>query len=271
MTSQWARWRLKSPASRLFTQPFIHTQIKKNQSSASLAFVRGIHRWPVNSPHKGPVTRKMFPFDDVIMLLVLYQWQRIRNIERASMSLRPSNDFNAHGSHLCMQINFWYKLYLSSDYTMFLPIEMCFTIHPTTLQWRHNGCDSVLNHQPRECLLSRLIRRRSKKTSKLRITGLYAGNSPETGEFPAQRASNAENVSISTSSWNVRHTFDAGRLLCYYNHILSYITRCTLWRARGFLVIFTSLATRKIHHCRCLILMFTERVYIRTLHETHIC
>ena len=40
---------------------------RKYQSSASLAFVRGIHRWPVNSPHKGPVTRKMFPFDDVIM------------------------------------------------------------------------------------------------------------------------------------------------------------------------------------------------------------
>ena len=40
----------------------------KHQSSASLAFVRGIHRWPVNSPHKGPVTRKMFPFDDVIMI-----------------------------------------------------------------------------------------------------------------------------------------------------------------------------------------------------------
>ena len=39
----------------------------KHQSSASLAFVRGIHRGPVNSPHKGPVTRKMFPFDDVIM------------------------------------------------------------------------------------------------------------------------------------------------------------------------------------------------------------
>ena len=40
---------------------------RKHQSSASLAFVRGIHRWPVNSPHKGPVTRIMFPFDDVIM------------------------------------------------------------------------------------------------------------------------------------------------------------------------------------------------------------
>ena len=39
---------------------------RKHQSSVSLAFVRGIHRSPVNSPHKGPVTRKMFPFDDVI-------------------------------------------------------------------------------------------------------------------------------------------------------------------------------------------------------------
>ena len=40
---------------------------RKYQSSVSLAFVRGIHRGPVNSPHKWPVTRKMFPFDDVIM------------------------------------------------------------------------------------------------------------------------------------------------------------------------------------------------------------
>ena len=40
---------------------------RKHQSSASLAFVQGIHRWPVNFPHKRPVTRKMFPFDDVIM------------------------------------------------------------------------------------------------------------------------------------------------------------------------------------------------------------
>ena len=42
---------------------------RKHKSSASLAFVRGNHRSPVNSPHKGPVTRKMFPFDDVIMIL----------------------------------------------------------------------------------------------------------------------------------------------------------------------------------------------------------
>ena len=43
---------------------------RKHQSSATLPFVRGIHRWPVNSPHKWPVTRKMFPFDDVIMVSV---------------------------------------------------------------------------------------------------------------------------------------------------------------------------------------------------------
>ena len=46
------------------------------------------------------------------------------------------------------------------------------------LQWRHNDHDGVSNHQTRGCLLNRLFRRRSKKTSKLRITGLCAGNSP---------------------------------------------------------------------------------------------
>ena len=44
------------------------TDQRKYQSSASLAFVKGIHRWPVNAPHKWPVKRKMFPFDDIIML-----------------------------------------------------------------------------------------------------------------------------------------------------------------------------------------------------------
>ena len=70
------------------------------------------------------------------------------------------------------------------------------THNGTSLQWRRNEHDSVSNHQPHDCLLKRLFGRRSKKTSKLRVTGLYAGNSPGTGEFPAQRASNAENVSI---------------------------------------------------------------------------
>ena len=47
-----------------------------------------------------------------------------------------------------------------------------------TLRWRHNDHDGVSNHQPHGCLLNRLFRRRSKKTSKLRVTGLCAGNSP---------------------------------------------------------------------------------------------
>ena len=64
------------------------------------------------------------------------------------------------------------------------------------LQWRHNGCDGISNHQPHDCLRNCLFRRRSNKTSKFRVTGLCARNSPGTGEFPAQMASNAVNGSI---------------------------------------------------------------------------
>ena len=65
-----------------------------------------------------------------------------------------------------------------------------------SLQWRNNEPDGVSNHQSHDCLLNGLFRRRSKNISKLRVTGLCAGNSVVTGEFPAQMASNAENVSI---------------------------------------------------------------------------
>ena len=65
-----------------------------------------------------------------------------------------------------------------------------------TLRWRHNDLDGVSNHQPHDCLLNRLFGRISKKTSKLRVTGLCAGNSPWTGDLPTQMASNAEKVSI---------------------------------------------------------------------------
>ena len=96
----------------------------------------------------------------------------------------------------------------------------------TALQWRHNGRDGVSNHQPHDCLLNRLFGRRSKKTSKLRVTGLCAGKTPGTGEVPAQLASNAKNVSIlMTSSWYV--------VLCYigpcYNKIRLYNEEMGLW------------------------------------------
>ena len=57
-----------------------------------------------------------------------------------------------------------------------------------SLHWRYNKRDGVSNHRRFDwLLLNRLFRRRSKKTSKLRVTGLCGGNSPVTGEFPAQR------------------------------------------------------------------------------------
>ena len=63
-----------SPMAYLITSvSFVYSTVssdadqRKHQSSSSLTFVTGIHRWPVNSPHKGPVTRKRFPIDDAIM------------------------------------------------------------------------------------------------------------------------------------------------------------------------------------------------------------
>ena len=51
----------------VYSTVYSGTNQRQYERFASLAFVRGIHRWPVNSPHKGPITRKMLPFDDVIM------------------------------------------------------------------------------------------------------------------------------------------------------------------------------------------------------------
>ena len=75
-----------------------------------------------------------------------------------------------------------------------------------TLQWRRNGHDGVSNHQLHHCLLNRLFGGRSKKTSKLRVTGLCEGNLLVTGEFPAQMASTAETVSI----WWRHHVLSKG-------------------------------------------------------------
>ena len=70
-----------------------------------------------------------------------------------------------------------------------------------SLQWPHNEHDGLSNHQSHNCFPNRLFRRRSKKTSNLHVNGLCAANSPMTGEFPAQMASNAESFFI----WGRRH------------------------------------------------------------------
>ena len=115
-----------------------------------------------------------------------------------------------YGCHLTstwIPILKWESLYLEGLYIEMSPwwvyvnnlreiYLMIMALSGNTLQWHHNGHDSITNNQPHHCLLNGLFRRRSKKTSKLCVTGLCAGILPGTGEFPAQMASNAENVSI---------------------------------------------------------------------------
>ena len=67
---------------------------RKHQSSASLVFVREIHRWPVNSPHKAPVTRKMFPFDDVIT-------NKNRSLRRACIRSQKQSTYSESAINIC--------------------------------------------------------------------------------------------------------------------------------------------------------------------------
>ena len=76
---------------------------RKHQSSASLAFVRGIHRSPVNSPHKWPVTRKMFSFDDVIMKFSLGRL----NIK--SFASLPFGEFLAQKASNAANASIWWR------------------------------------------------------------------------------------------------------------------------------------------------------------------
>ena len=81
-----------------------------------------------------------------------------------------------------------------------------------TLLWHHNGRDDVSNHKPHDCLLNRLFRRRSKKTSKLRVTGLCEGNSPVTGEFPAKRSVTQKMFTFNDVILNMRSVFPTNML-----------------------------------------------------------
>ena len=79
-------------ASQITSPPILYLSVysgadqRKHQSSASLAFVRGIHRRPVNFPHKGPVTRKTFPFDDVIMNKIVCPEQHTERIDDSPLA-----------------------------------------------------------------------------------------------------------------------------------------------------------------------------------------
>ena len=115
----------------------------------------------------------------------------------------------------------WWPLAECSNASVFLSI---YTI--TVTSW---WGDSISNQQPHDCLLNRLCRRRSKKSSKLRVTGLCAGNSPATGEFPAQTASSAENVSI---WWRHHECVSVAGSLLYFVGLK--LTTCTTTTAMFF-------------------------------------
>ena len=89
-----------------------------------------------------------------------------------------------------------------------------------TLQWHHNEHNGISNHRRLHCLLNCLFRHRSKKTSKLRLTCLCVGNSTVTGDFPAQRASNAETAYI----WWSHH--GTPLVLCKWQAIIYTNTHC---------------------------------------------
>ena len=138
-----------------------------------------------------------------------------------------------------------------------------------SLQLCRNEHDGISNHQPHDCLLNRLFWHRWKKTSKLRITDLWEGNSPVTSEFPAQRGSNAEHVSIwwhhqdrCSGGWcNVGHPSETclklllgwiyfsetSKYICNFNYI-SILSRCRLMQS--FLEGDTELfILHSQHHC----------------------
>ena len=143
-------------------------------------FVKGIHRLPVDFPHKGPETR-----NDVIMFLYF-----------------DTDKFYLHSLHWlsgCMVASMWEE--------------------QPSLQWRHNGHNGAsnhTNHQPHHYLLNRLLKYRSKKTSKLRVTGLCAGNSTVTGEFPTHRASNTEYIPI----WWRHHLNNMGKWIPLFDQMV---------------------------------------------------
>ena len=94
------------------------------------------------------------------------------------------------------------------------------------LLWRHYKHDGVSNHQPHDCILKRLFRRRSKKASKHHVTVHCEGNSPVTGELPAQRASCAEYVSIwwRHHATSRKHNCSSCETVCIDILVMNYIT-----------------------------------------------
>ena len=117
-----------------------------------------------------------------------------------------------------LHFNEW-KWCCHMNYDLNITVRMEFTLH-----WRHNDYDDVSNHQPHGCLLNRLFRRRSNKTSKLRVTGLCVGNSPGPVTSPHKGPVTRK-----------MFPFDDVIMNSYRNNIVTLIiTIVTLWYISGY-------------------------------------
>ena len=123
----------------VFSTVYSDADERKHQSSASLAFVRGIHRGPVNSPHKWPVTRKMFPFDDVIMKI------STPNRTLGCLTVRRFVRYLNNPAFLFMHV-YKYKLFEVEPelepcrWSSFLSVSVPYLIK----SWYHHGRDIML-------------------------------------------------------------------------------------------------------------------------------
>ena len=116
---------------------------RTHQCSESLAFVRGIHWWPVNSPHKGPVMQKMFPFDDIILMVDFLPNTHIRHhiAHMRSSNMRglwgllthfPLNKIAAISQMLISDTFSWMKysvFWTKFHWSLFLSVQLTITRH----------------------------------------------------------------------------------------------------------------------------------------------
>ena len=151
-------------SNQVFVEQFVQIDIKETPKSSLLSFVRGFHRSPMDSPHKGTMTWTMFPFDDVIM-------------ENKFQVPVPYLRSRIYG-HEC---DVPARVIVISGYRATWKVK-----HVPFKQYSdtHNQRGGVSNHRRLHCLLNRLFLRRSKKISKHRVTGLCEGNPPVTGDPP---------------------------------------------------------------------------------------
>ena len=168
----------------------------------------GIHRWPVNSPHKWPVTRKYFhlmtspcPINFFIAVTVIFTGRPVRSARVTVCVYANTTLLGTTVRNVCRSITTGHGR-RESTYPNHMAPPMSASVSSVysrnTLQWRHNECDGDSDHQRFYCLLSRVLGKPCvKKRLELRVAGLCEGKPRGgAGGFLSQRASNAENVSI---------------------------------------------------------------------------